>query len=160
MAATYPTLLGLLAVSGLRLGEAVRLDREDVDARQGLVRVINSKFAKSREVPLHDSAMRALATYGRRRDQLCPEPASDAFLLSSTGTRLLHPNIHRTFSRLKREVGLAARATRCRPRLHEYADVRVMPMSLRRGCSARFRGLGGRHNQSAWRKASRLSVGR
>ena len=119
MAATYPTLLGLLAVSGLRLGEAVRLDREDVDARHGLVRVINSKFGKSREVPLHDSTMRALATYGRRRDQLCPEPASDAFLLSSTGTRLLHPNIHRTFSRLKREVGLSARATRCRPRLHD-----------------------------------------
>jgi integrase/recombinase XerD len=119
MAATYPTLLGLLAVGGLRLGEATGLDREDVDTRHGLVRVINSKFGKSREVPLHDSAMRALAAYTRRRDQLCPEPVSEAFFLSTTGTRLLHPNIHRTFSRLKREVGPAALSARCRPRLHD-----------------------------------------
>jgi len=119
MAATYSTLLGLLAVSGLRLGEAIGLDRDDLDARHGLVRVIDSKFGKSREVPLHDTAMSALDAYSRRRDQLCPAPASDAFLLSTTGTRLLKPNIHRTFSRLKREVGLRPRSQRCRPRLHD-----------------------------------------
>lgn len=119
MAATYPTLLGLLAVGGLRLGEAVGLDRDDVDTRHRLLRVIDSKFGKSREVPLHDSAMRALARYSSRRDQLCPEPASEAFFLSTTGTRLLHPNIHRTFSPLKREAGLAPLSTRCRPRLHD-----------------------------------------
>lgn len=119
MAATYSTLLGLLAVSGLRIGEAIGLDRDDVDARHGLVRVIDSKFGKSREVPLHDTAMSALNAYSRRRDQLCPAPTSEAFFLSTTGTRLRKPNIHRTFSRLKREVGLGPRSQRCRPRLHD-----------------------------------------
>jgi integrase/recombinase XerD len=119
MAATYPTLLGLLAVSGLRLGEAIGLDRDDVDARHGLLRVINSKFGKSREVPLHESAMRALDAYSRRRDQLCPPPADDAFFVSTAGTRLQRPHIHRVFSRLKREVGLAPRSPGCRARLHD-----------------------------------------
>jgi integrase/recombinase XerD len=119
MAATYPTLLGLLAVSGLRIGEAIGLDRVDVENRHGLVRVINGKFGKSREVPLHDSAMRALREYSRQRDRLCPQPVSEAFFLSTAGTRLLAPNIHRTFSRLKREVGLTPRSPRCRPRLHD-----------------------------------------
>jgi integrase/recombinase XerD len=119
MAATYPTLLGLLAVSGLRLGEATGLDRDDVDARHGLLRVIDSKFGKSRELPLETSAMRALDAYSRRRDRLCPRPASEAFFLSTAGTRLLHPNVHRVFSRLKRAVGLVPRSPRCRPRLHD-----------------------------------------
>jgi integrase/recombinase XerD len=119
MAATYPTLLGLLAVSGMRIGEATGLDREDVDARHGLLRVINSKFGKSREVPLHASAMRALDAYSQRRDQLCPQTASEAFFLSTAGTRLQHPHIHRVFSRLKRTVGLKPRSSRCRPRLHD-----------------------------------------
>jgi integrase/recombinase XerD len=99
MAATYPTLLGLLAVSGLRLGEATGLDRDDVDAHHGLLRVIDSEFGKSREVPLETSAMRALDAYSRRRDQLCPQPASEAFFLSTAGTRLLHLNVHRVFTR-------------------------------------------------------------
>lgn len=119
MAASYSTLLGLLAVSGLRLGEAIGLDRDDVDVRHRLLRVIDGKFGKSREVALHDTTMSALDAYSQRRDELCPEPASDAFFLSTTGTRLLKPNIHRTFSRLKREVGLGPRSQRCRPRLHD-----------------------------------------
>ena len=73
-AATYQTLIGLLAVSGMRVGEAIRLDRGDVDDRHGLVRIIDSKFGKSREVPLARSAMHALAAYSQRRDQLCPRP--------------------------------------------------------------------------------------
>jgi integrase/recombinase XerD len=119
MAATYPKLLGLLAVSGLRLGGAIGLDRDDVDTRHRLLRVIDGKFGKSREVALHDTTMSALDAYSQRRDELCPEPASDAFLLSTTGTRLLKPNIHRTFSRLKRDVGVGPRSRRCRPRLHD-----------------------------------------
>ena len=73
-AATYQTLLGLLAVTGLRVGEAIRLDRDDVDAEHQLLRIIKSKFGKSREVTLHESTMQALTTYGRLRDELCPRP--------------------------------------------------------------------------------------
>jgi integrase/recombinase XerD len=95
-AITYRTLIGLLAVSGMRVGETIALDRDDIDEHDGLVRVINSKFGKSREVPLHPSAMRALA-YSQQRDQLCPRPACDAFFVSTAGTRLHAANIRRTF---------------------------------------------------------------
>ena len=117
-AITYRTLIGLLAVSGLRVGEAIGLDRGDVDDRDGLVRVINSKFGKSREVPLHTSTMQALARYGQRRDQLCPRPACDAFFVSTAGTRLHAANVRRVFTRLVRSVGLTPRSARCRPTLH------------------------------------------
>jgi integrase len=118
-AATYQTLIGLLAVAGLRVGEAIGLDRGDVDYRDGLLRVINSKFGKSREVPLHPSAMRALAAYGQRRDRLCPRPACEAFFISTAGTRLHAANVRRVFSRLVRAVDLKPRSARCRPRLHD-----------------------------------------
>ena len=117
-AATYQTLIGLLAVSGLRVGEAIGLDRGDVDDRDGLVRVINGKFGKSREVPLHDSALRALETYRQRRDQLFPQPACEAFFVSTAGTRLHAANVRRVFTRLLRTVGLTACSSRCRPTLH------------------------------------------
>ncbi len=117
-AATYQTLIGLLAVSGLRVGEAIGLDRDDIDDHDGLARVINGKFGKSREVPLDTSTMRALAAYSQRRDQLCPRAACDAFFLSTAGTRLHAANVRRVFTRLVRSVGLEPRSPRCRPTLH------------------------------------------
>ena len=119
-AATYRTLIGLLAITGLRVGEAIALDRGDLDDRDGLVRVINSKFGKSREVPLDSSAIQALAAYGRRRDQLCPRPACEAFFLSTAGTRLHAANVRRVFTRLVRVVGLEPPSARCRPTLHGF----------------------------------------
>jgi integrase/recombinase XerD len=118
-AITYRTLIGLLAVSGLRVGEAIGLDRDDIDDPDGLVRVINGKFGKSREVPLHASAMRALEAYRQRRDQLCPRPACEAFFLSTAGTRLHAANVRRVFTRLVRSIGLEPRSPRCRPQLHD-----------------------------------------
>ena len=117
-AITYRTLIGLLAVSGLRVGEAIGLDRGDIDDHEALVRVINSKFGKSREVPLDSSAMRALAGYRQRRDQLCPRPACEAFFVSTAGTRLHAANVRRVFNRLVGVVGLTPRSARCRPTLH------------------------------------------
>jgi len=131
-AATYRTLIGLLAVSGLRVGEAIGLDRDDVDDRDGLVRVINGKFGKSREVPLHPTVMDALTAYGQRRDQLCPRPACEAFLLSTVGTRLHAANVRRIFTRLVRTVGLEPGSPRCRPTLrdlrHRFAISSLLDM--------------------------------
>ena len=118
-AATYQTLIGLLAVSGLRVGEAIRLNRSDVNAGDRLVRVINTKFGKSREVALQDSAIDALGAYGRLRDRLCPQPRCEAFFVSTAGTRLHAANINRTFSQLVHTVGLRPRSRRCRPRVHD-----------------------------------------
>jgi integrase len=118
-ATTYQTLLGLLAVSGLRIGEAIRLDRGDIDADHQLLRIINSKFNKSREVPLHASVIRALDAYSQRRQDLSPRPGCEAFFVSSAGTRLHAANVRRVFTRLLRAVGLTPRSPRCRPRIHD-----------------------------------------
>ena len=69
-AATYRTLIGLLAVTGLRDGEACRLDRADVDLNDGVLTVRDSKFGKNRQVPLHDTTLDALRLYGQLRDEL------------------------------------------------------------------------------------------
>lgn len=118
-AATYQTLIGLLAVTGLRLGEASRLDRDDVDADHQLLRILNSKFGKSREVALHDSAIHALQTYSRLRDQRFAKPRCKALLVSTRGTRLLASSIHETFNRVVAIAGLTARPAGRRPRPHD-----------------------------------------
>ncbi|HZA79459.1 MAG TPA: tyrosine-type recombinase/integrase [Acidimicrobiales bacterium] len=118
-AATLETLIGLLAVSGLRIGEALRLDRDDVDLQAGVLRVRQTKFGKTREVPLHPSTVDALAGYARRRDELCCRPRDPSFFVSTAGTRLLYCNAHLAWLDLVRRAGLKARSPRCRPRPHD-----------------------------------------
>lgn len=79
--ATLQTVVGLLYVTGMRVGEVIRLDREDVDLTCGLLLVRNSKFGKSRELPVHDSTTVALRAYARQRDELCPLARSPAFFI-------------------------------------------------------------------------------
>lgn len=118
-AATYRTLVGLLAVTGLRLGEAIRLNRDDIDADHRLLRILNSKFGKSREVAVHDSTIAALEDYGRFRDGRFPTPGCQAFFLSTRGTRLLAPSIHETFNRLVKVAGITPRPGGRAPRPHD-----------------------------------------
>lgn len=118
-AATYRTLIGLLAVTGLRLGEAIRLDRDDLDGDHQLLRILHSKFGKSREVALHESVMRALEDYGRVREERFPRPGCGAFFLSTRGTRLLAPSIHETFNRLVKIAGITPRPGGRNPRPHD-----------------------------------------
>ena len=120
LAANYRTLIGLLSVTGLRLGEAIRLDRVNVDDRHQLLRVLDSKFGKSREVVLQDSTMNALRDYGRLRDECFPQPRCEAFLVSTRGTRLRKTCIHHMFTRLVQTAGLKPRSPGCRPRLHDF----------------------------------------
>lgn len=118
-AATFETLVGLLAVTGLRIGEALRLDRGDVDPDEGVLQIRDTKFGKFRAVPLHTSTGEALATYARRRDRLCPRPVDPAFFVSTAGTRLLYCNVHVTWLNLVRRAGLERRSASCRPRPHD-----------------------------------------
>ncbi len=118
-ATTYQTLIGLLAVTGLRIGEAIGVDREDIDFDQGLLIVNEGKFGKSRELPLHPTTLRALRSYLRERDRLHPATGTPAFFVSTVGTRLIYCNVHWTFLRLVRFAGLKPRSTACRPRLHD-----------------------------------------
>jgi integrase/recombinase XerD len=117
--ATYQTLIGLLATTGMRQGEAIRLDRDDVDLSHGSVRIVDSKFGKSRELPLHSTTSGALCVYDRRRDQLHPKPATPSFFISVAGTRLLSSCVDRTFQQLVSRAGLRPRSASCRPRLHD-----------------------------------------
>jgi integrase/recombinase XerD len=117
--ATYRTLIGLLSVTGMRVGEAIRLDRDDVDLAHGVLRVRDTKFGKSRELPVHPSTVQALRGYARERDRLYPEPTTPAVLVSAAGTRLLYCAVHCTFKKLRDHVGLRPRSASCRPRIHD-----------------------------------------
>lgn len=117
--ATFATLIGLLAVTGMRVGEAIALDRDDLDTRNGLLVVRRGKFDKSRELVLHPSTIDALRGYLRRRDKVDPSPQSPALFVSTAGTRLLYCNVHWTFHRLVQRAGLTPRSAGCRPRIHD-----------------------------------------
>jgi integrase/recombinase XerD len=118
-AATYQTLISLLAITGIRVGEAIGLDDEDFDAGRELLVIRNAKYGKHRLVPLHPSAVQALARYAGLWRQAHPFPAGPAFFLSTAGTRLLHSNISLTFASLTERAGLTRRSASCRPRVHD-----------------------------------------
>jgi integrase/recombinase XerD len=117
-AATYETLIGLLATSGLRIGEAIKLDRGDVDRAEGMLLIRESKFGKSRLVPLHTSSMQALNDYAHLRDELQPRPNEPSFFLSLARKRLVYAVVSQTFRRLVDEAGVGAGAPSA-PRLHD-----------------------------------------
>lgn len=119
-AATFETIVGLLAVTGMRPGEVLRLNRSNVDLGAGTLRVLDSKFHDSRELPLHPSTIEALAAYGRVRDQLCPHPAGTSFFISPAGTRLRHQTLNATFVALLRGAGLESPCAAGRPRPHDF----------------------------------------
>jgi integrase len=117
--ATFATLIGLLAVTGIRIGEAVTLDRGDVDLDAGRLVVRHGKFDKARELALHPSSVDALRRYWQLRDRLAPPTGTSAFFVSLAGTRLLYCNVHHAFHRLVRLAGLTPRSPSCRPRIHD-----------------------------------------
>jgi integrase len=117
--ATYQTLMGILAVTGMRVGEAIALDREDFDPDHGVLMVRRGKFGKSRELPLHPSAGTAVNQYLQRTDRPRAAATTPALLVSNAGTRLLAGNVEITFRTLVRRAGLTPHSTACRPRLHD-----------------------------------------
>ncbi len=116
---TYHCLFGLMAVTGLRISEAIGLDRHDVDLEQGLLTVRLTKFGKSRLVPVHPSTVKRLRSYVRRRDDLYPQPLTSRFFLSNRGTPLTDWVARQTFVKLSRQIGLRKTSDRFGPRLHD-----------------------------------------
>lgn len=116
--ATIQTVIGLMAVTGMRGGEVVALDDDDFDPDHALIRIRNAKLGKSRLVPLHPTTVTALCRYRQLRETVFPHPVSAALLVSSVGTRLNYINIGQTFLKLVRRAGLGA-APRRRPRPHD-----------------------------------------
>jgi integrase len=117
-AATYETLIGLLAATGMRVGEAIRLQRSDIDWDDGVLVIRETKFGKSRELPLHPSSIDALADYARRRDQQQPRPRTPSFFVSITGTPLIYSSVWVTFRGLLKAAGVGADSP-IAPRIHD-----------------------------------------
>jgi integrase/recombinase XerD len=117
-AATYQTLVGLLAASGLRVGAAIKLDRSDIDWDQGVLLIRESKFGKSRLVPLHPSTMQALAEHARLREELQRRPKEASFFVSLTRKRLSYAVGCQTFRQLIDNAGVGTDAP-SPPRLHD-----------------------------------------
>lgn len=116
---THETLIGLMACSGLRIGEALGLDRGDVDLRHGMLHVRAGKQDKQREVPLHESATKALRGYSRLRDRHWPKPDDQAFFLSPRGSRLKAKAVNYVFPKLVHDAGLNGDGRRRSPRPHD-----------------------------------------
>ena len=115
----HQTLIGLLAVTAMRPGEALALDRDDVDLRHRVVLVRTGKQHKQREVPLHESTVAALGEYVRQRDARFPQPSTSAFFISARGGRVGRHALNQPFTTLSRGVGLDGRGARARPRPYD-----------------------------------------
>ncbi len=114
------TLLGLLSVTGLRVSEALNLNLSDVDLDQGILTIRNSKFGKSRLVPVHPSTRAALRNYLQRRNEYFTGRPIVPFFVSRHGTRMGHHALHKTFVILSKKIGLRKPSDRQGPRLHDF----------------------------------------
>jgi len=116
-AATHRTLIGLLAATGMRLGEALALTRDDVDLADGVITIRHAKFDRMRLVPLHPSVTAALRGYTSARGRLCPAPRTDRFFVSATGCALRREEADHVFRVITGLIGL--RTGTVRPRIHD-----------------------------------------
>lgn len=119
-AVTFTTLLALYACTGLRTNEALRLDRGDVDLVHGVLRINDSKFGKSRCLPVHRSTRQALLRYAAQRDRLGLRPSSPGFFVAENGVRISEWSLRYTFVKLSRQIGLRGAADKRGPRIHDF----------------------------------------
>jgi integrase/recombinase XerD len=116
---TYHCLLGLLSVTGMRLGEVIRLEVNDVDLEQDVLTVRDSKFGKSRLIAIQISTRAVLSQYRDRRDQLLQGRPQRRFFVSGRGTPLVPSCIQRTFRTLLDQTKLFVAGAAQRPRMHD-----------------------------------------
>lgn len=118
---TFATIFGLLVVTGMRLGETLGLDRQDVDLDLGILHIRKGKCGKSRYVPVHSSTVEALKKYAKTRDCLFPAPPTPAFFISERGSRITKGTARYTFAKLSQQLGLRipAKYHGRGPRLHD-----------------------------------------
>lgn len=135
---TYYHLIGLLATTGMRSGEAVRLANSDVNLADGLITIRNSKFGKSRVVPIHTTTARALAAYKARRDAFLKRAVASSFFISEHGRPI--SNVQQSFREIRPGAGLEQAGNGTRPRMHDLRHtfaVHTLIAWYRRGCRCR-----------------------
>lgn len=116
---TYYTVFGLLAVTGMRISEATALNREDVDFAHRIISIRETKFRKSRMIPLHESTIQVLHEYARLRDRIHPTAETPNFFFSNQGTCLIADTVRWTFIRLSHRIGLRKPTDSNGPRIHD-----------------------------------------
>lgn len=117
---TYHCLFGLLAVTGLRISEALNLRSTDVDWSDGILTIRDSKFGKSRLIPLHASSLKVLSDYGARRDLLFAHRKTPYFFCSRRDGRLDEGQVRRVFYVISRQIGIRGASASRGPRLHDF----------------------------------------
>jgi site-specific recombinase XerD len=117
---TYHCLLGLLAVTGLRISEALNLRSTDVDWSEGILTIRDSKFGKSRLIPLQASSLKVLDDYGARRDRLFKDRKTPYFFCSRNDGRLDEGQVRRVFYKISRQIGIRGASASHGPRLHDF----------------------------------------
>ncbi len=127
----FETLFGLIASSGLRIGEALALRNEDVDLRRGMLTIRKAKFGKSRQVPMHPSTIEALRRYRWTRDLAGESAAPEAaFFIGTRGRRhglpLGERQVHRVFVALRQQLGWRNRGNHHAPRIHDLRHTFVV----------------------------------
>jgi integrase/recombinase XerD len=128
---THYCFFGLLAVTGMRVSEVINLLNRDVDWSEGILTIRDTKFGKSRLVPLHPSTRKVLADYARQRDNIFPSRPDSYFLVNQKGRRLDSGTLRRVFYALSRKTGLRAAGARRGPRLHDFRHRFAMDTLLR-----------------------------
>jgi integrase len=115
---TYQTLFGLIAATGLRRSEALKLLRIDFDAAQNRLAIRETKYRKSRQVHLHPTVTAQLVRYGKLRDRFTGGVGKH-FFVTGSGKGLHRMAVHRVFARLRAEIGWVARGGHAAPRIHD-----------------------------------------
>ena len=135
-ALTYSTFFGLLAVTGMRISESIGLNCEDVDLKEGVLIVRQTKLGKHRLIPIHTSTAKALRNYVYRRDRIHPKAKAPSFFVAERGTRLTGCTVRWTFNLLSRQIGLRGPSDRFGPRIHDFRHtfaVRILQDWYRQG---------------------------
>ncbi|MDR6504239.1 integrase [Burkholderia ambifaria] len=136
---TYYCLFGLLAVTGMRISEALALCRDDVDLKTGILVVHETKFGKSRLVPVHPTTRASLVRYVQQRDAHIFRARSPYFFVAEQGGKLLHQHVNQVFLKLSRQIGLRGPDDSSGPRIHDFRHsfaVRTLLTGYRKGCDA------------------------
>lgn len=127
---SYFTWYGLLATTGMRIGEVARLDRNDLNLAEGIITIHNSKFKKSRHVPLHGSTMDALKGYLNYRDHYIPKPKTSRLFIDHLGAALSAWRVRKIFRQLLSEVGIQ-RTFGGRPRIMDFRHTMAVNTLIR-----------------------------
>ena len=117
---TFETLLGLLSATGMRIGETVGLERQDVNLTKGTLVIRHSKFGKSRIIPVHPTVQCKLGAYESLKNTIIPSPETTAFFISEGGKRLTKWTVERTFAKMSKQIGLRGQTDSRGPRLHDF----------------------------------------